>query len=264
MSDIKYEQALNMDHNMSHGQFTDVLFPEMFTLAAPVGNELVLDVGTGTGHLAHMLSHKVSEGCIIGIDDSETLLRIAKEKAVSEKISNYFPLRANGQDLFFKDSTFDLAFCVRALQHFDNPLSALKEIKRVLKPDGHLMLCEPVGPEDEKLSEVLTESFQAAHPDYKFYSQGILDGFINGAGLKEIRGTEVVLSYNQEGINGVPMGPHYLEAYHLIRMRKNKELLEKFNEQVFEVTEGPGGKIFIHGNLVFLVTLLEKKTSDRK
>ncbi|MDO8473084.1 MAG: methyltransferase domain-containing protein [Dehalococcoidia bacterium] len=264
MSDITYEQAVKMDHLMSHGQFTDVLFPEMFTLAAPVGKEMVLDVGTGTGHLAHALSHKLNDGCIIGIDDSDAMLQVAKEKAVKEKIANYFPIRAKAEEMFFKDSTFDLAFCVRVLHHFDNPLAALKEIKRVLKADGHLMLCEPLGPNDGKLREVLTESFQAAHPDYKFYSQEMLEGMLNGAGFQEIRGTEAALSYNQEGLGGVPMGPHYMEAYHLVRMRKNAELMQKFNEQVFEVTEGPGGKIFIHGSLVFLVTLLGKKTSARK
>lgn len=38
-SDVTYEQAQNMDHLMSHEQFNNVLFPEMFTLAAPQGND---------------------------------------------------------------------------------------------------------------------------------------------------------------------------------------------------------------------------------
>ncbi len=261
-NDMTYEQALEMDHLMSHGQFTSVLFPEIFTLTAPQGNELVLDVGTGTGNLAHALAHKITGGCIFGIESSDAMLRVAKEKAVS--LTNYFPIKGHGGELFFCDSAFDLAFCVRALQSFEDPLKGLKEIKRVLKADGHLMLCEPVGPADEKLRDILTQTFQAAHPGYRFFSAEQIDNTIKGAGFEEVRGTEAVLAFHQEGLGGVPMGPHYMEAYHAIRMRKDPKLLEKFNEEVFQVSEGPGGKINIHGNLTFLISLLEKRPSIRK
>ena len=264
MTDYTYEQALNMDHMMSHAQFNTMLFPEIMTLTAPQGNEMVLDVGTGSGQFAHALAHKVTEGTIIGIDDSDSMLRVGREKATKDNLFNYYPLKASAEDLLFRDSIFDLAFCVRALHHFDAPGKGLREIGRVLKKDGHLMLCEPLGPKDEKLRAALTEAFQAVHPDHKFFSPEMIDEMLLSAGFQEIRGTEVALAFHQEGIGGVPMGPHYMEAYHMIRMRQDKDLLDRFNEQVLQVSEGPGGKIFIHGELKFLVSLQEKRQLGTK
>ncbi|MBI2859549.1 MAG: methyltransferase domain-containing protein [Chloroflexi bacterium] len=259
-----YEQALDMDRLMSHEQFTNVLFPEIFTLVAPVGNELVLDVGTGTGHLAHALSHKITSGYIFGIDNSDAMLRVAKEKAVKENLNNYFPIKGTAENPLFCEHVFDLAFCVRALHHFAEPMKGLKEIKRVLKADGHLLLCEPVGPEDERLRELLTQTFSAAHPGHKLFSGEMIDDYAKSAGFQQVRGTDAVLAFHQEGLGGVPMGPHYMEAYHAIKMRKDAKLLDKFNEQVFQVTEGPGGKIHIHGNLTYIISYLEKKPPLRK
>ena len=259
MTDYTYEQALNMTM-MSHAQST--LCCSQMTLTAPQGNEMVLDVGTGTGQFAHALAHKVTEGTIIGIDDSDSMLRIAREKAIKDNLFNYYPLKASAEDMLFRDSIFDLAFCVRSLHHFDDPGKGLREISRVLKKDGHLTLCEPLGPKDEKLRAALTEAFQAVHPDHKFFSPEMIDEMLLSAGFQEIRGTEVALAFHQEGIGGVPMGPHYMEAYHMIRMRRTRNSWTNSTNRCSRCG-GTGGKIFIHGELK-LVSLQEKRQPGTK
>lgn len=264
MNETEYQKALDMDSLMSHQEFTKVLFPEIITVSAPKGNEVTLDVGTGTGHLADVLVTKIPEGVVIGVDESDAMLRVAREKAVKRGLHNYYPFKARAEDIPFRDGYFDLAYCVRAMHHFDDPLRALKEVHRLLKANGNFLLCEPLGPRDEGLRQVLTEAFQAAHPDHKFFSGDQIDSLIKEAGFNEVRGTEIGLAFHQEGLGGVPMGPHYMEAYHLIKMRGDSRLLEKFNEQVLQVTEGPGGSIFLHGTLYFLVSYLEKVKAAKK
>ncbi|MBI4339790.1 MAG: hypothetical protein HY680_07535, partial [Chloroflexi bacterium] len=134
----------------------------------------------------------------------------------------------------------------------------------VLKPQGNLVLAEPLGPRDEQLRQVMTEAFQGPHPGHRLFSPEEVDKIVADAGFREVRGTEVALAFHQEGIGGVPMGPHILEAYHLIRMRKDARLLEKFNEEVLQVTEAPGGKVFIHGSIAMLVSVQEKRPPEPK
>lgn len=261
MQDVTYERALEMDQMLSQAEFTKILFSEMMGMITPRGDELVLDVGTGTGHLAGVLAPRLSRGYIVGIDGSDAMLRVAREKSVSQGLFNYFVLKSRAEHLLFRDSEFDLAFCLRAMHHFEEPRKALQEINRVLKKEGNLVLCEPLGPRDERLRQVLTEAFQMAHPDHRFYSVEDIDNLIAESGFHELKGSEIVLALHQDGIQDVPMGPHYLQAYQMIKSRNDSQLLRKFAQEIFQVSEGKEG-IHIRGSLTFLVSLLAKQTAE--
>src|SRR5437867_900260 len=73
-------------------------------LAAPVKNEHVLDVGTGTGLVAHLVAPKVSPGMVLGIDLSENMLSIARAK--KQKNVQFVGMAA--EHLVFRPGTFDL------------------------------------------------------------------------------------------------------------------------------------------------------------
>lgn len=256
--DISYERALEMDRLMRESEFQNLLFSEMLSLVTLEGDEIVLDVGTGTGLLAEILAEKLKEGAIFGVDQSPAMLRVAQEKVVQKKLHNYYLLKCPAEELVFRDALFDLAFCVRALHHFADPAMALKELNRVLKGEGKLVMCEPLSPEDEELKQVLTEAFQAGHPGYKFFAGADLYSLFQGAGFAETQATDMVFTFDQDGTGGIPMGPHYLQAYQLIKSRGDEELLRKFERELFQVTER-GGLVHLRGKLGFLVTVLGRK-----
>src|SRR5437016_12055280 len=72
-------------------------------LAAPAKNEHVLDVGTGTGLVAHLVGPRVSPGLVIGIDLSENMLAVAR--AHQRKNLQFVGMAA--EHLVFRPQTFD-------------------------------------------------------------------------------------------------------------------------------------------------------------
>ncbi|HYS96801.1 MAG TPA: methyltransferase domain-containing protein [Candidatus Dormibacteraeota bacterium] len=103
-------------------------------LAAPIKHELVLDVGTGTGLVAHLVAPRVSPGLVMGIDLSENMLSVAR----AHKTKNAQFVGMAAEHLVFRPATFDLVTMGEALAYFADPTTALAEANRVLRPGGRL------------------------------------------------------------------------------------------------------------------------------
>jgi ubiquinone/menaquinone biosynthesis C-methylase UbiE len=103
-------------------------------LAAPKKGEHALDVGTGTGLVAHLVATKVSPGSVIGIDLSDRMLSIARSK----KGKNLQFLGMAAERLVFKPEMFELVTMGQALAYLADPADALAEAHRVLRPGGRL------------------------------------------------------------------------------------------------------------------------------
>lgn len=105
-------------------------------LANPTKGEQVLDVGTGTGLVAHLVAPKVKPGLLFGIDLSDHMLAIARKK----KEANVQFLGMAAEHLVFRPATFDLVTMGEVLTYVADPASALDEAYRVLRPGGRLAL----------------------------------------------------------------------------------------------------------------------------
>ena len=103
-------------------------------LASPAKHEHVLDVGTGTGLVAHLVAPRVSPGTVLGIDLSETMLSIARAK----KSKNLQFVGMAAEHLVFRPGSFDLVTMGEALAYLADPTTALEEAHRVLRPGGRL------------------------------------------------------------------------------------------------------------------------------
>jgi ubiquinone/menaquinone biosynthesis C-methylase UbiE len=105
-------------------------------LANPAKHEHALDVGTGTGLVAHLVAPRVSPGTVIGIDLSENMLSIARNR----KAKNVQFVGMAAEHLVFRPETFDLVTMGEALAYLSDPTTALEEAHRVLRPGGRLAL----------------------------------------------------------------------------------------------------------------------------
>jgi len=103
----------------------------------PKQSERILDVACGVG----ILSLKIAEkGCEVrGIDSSEDAINSAKRLAEIAGIACKFEA-GNAEDLPYPDECFDKIVCSSSLEHFKDDIKALKEMHRVLKPNGKVIL----------------------------------------------------------------------------------------------------------------------------
>jgi ubiquinone/menaquinone biosynthesis C-methylase UbiE len=99
-------------------------------------NMMVLDCGCGPGAITTDFAKIVAPGKVIGIDIDESQIEFARNHTGGLGIENLDFKVADIYKLPFLDDSFDAAFAHTTFQHLSDPVSALKEIYRVLKPGG--------------------------------------------------------------------------------------------------------------------------------
>lgn len=97
----------------------------------------VLDVACGPGNFSRDFARTASDGLVVGIDASASMLAVAVRETES---TNLAYLRGDARVLPFRDGSFDAICCFAALYLIEEPMRALAEIVRVLAPGGRVAL----------------------------------------------------------------------------------------------------------------------------
>jgi SAM-dependent methyltransferase len=100
----------------------------------------VLEAAPGPGYLAVELA-KLGSYRVTGIDISETFVRLAREHAAQAGVDVVFR-QGDAAALPFPDATFDFAVCRAAFKNFSDPVGALAEMHRVLRPGGCALIID--------------------------------------------------------------------------------------------------------------------------
>ncbi len=107
----------------------------------------ILGCATGTGDLALAFKRKVGgSGRVVGTDFCPEMLQSAPAKAQKEGLSVEFQV-ADAMALPFADATFDVASIAFGIRNVDDPVKCLKEMARVVKPGGRVVVLEFGQPE---------------------------------------------------------------------------------------------------------------------
>ena len=119
-----------------------------FLLKNRQSTDSVLDIATGTGDFAILAYDKLKANRIVGIDISEGMMAIGKEKVEKLGLADHITFQKEDcARMSFADDSFDAVISAFALRNFQNLDECLKEMHRVLKDDGHFSvvdLCTPV------------------------------------------------------------------------------------------------------------------------
>ena len=107
-------------------------------LLSGVKSSLILDLGCGDGSIARRIGSIVSADEVFGAD----ILREAVEKANSLGVK-CFQIDLNKDVLPFDDEYFDLCIALELIEHLIDPDVFIKEVKRVMKPNGIFLLSTP-------------------------------------------------------------------------------------------------------------------------
>ena len=124
-------------------------------LARPNGDSLALDVATGSGHTGAALAPHVAS--VVCVHITSEMIAEAEKLTLELGLGNVRFCLANAQALPFQDGAFNIVTCRRAAHHFSDIAKALREIKRVLRSEGRLVLDDRSVPEDDFVDSCMNE-----------------------------------------------------------------------------------------------------------
>lgn len=99
----------------------------------------ILDLGCGPGTITADLAALVPQGSVVGVDAVESILDRARSLADSRGLKNLTYEAGDGNNLRFKDGEFDIVFCHQLVQHVNDPVGVLKEMRRVCRNNGGIV-----------------------------------------------------------------------------------------------------------------------------
>jgi SAM-dependent methyltransferase len=230
----------------------------MLDLAGVQAGSRVLDVAAGTGESTIMAAHRVGPtGYVLATDNSSSMLSIAGEAAQKENLTNIETGVMNAENLELEADSFDAVICRNALMHFPNPIKALTEMCRVVKPRGKIAVMVHSSLEKNPYHGIpfgvirrlgnLPAPTANEHSMYALGDPGRLEEVYNKAELPHVM------------IHAVPRPRHFSSAADAVggmrktgRGREVKELMSRLNEadrerawteiaEQFKQFEGPNG-----------------------
>jgi ubiquinone/menaquinone biosynthesis C-methylase UbiE len=120
------------------GFFTEAMRDKAIERAALPESAVVADVGTGTGFVLQGLVNHAAQ--LVGFDESQEMLDVAQHNLAAY---SHITLRlAEGQNLPATDHSFDAVFANMYLHHAAQPDQAIREMVRILKPGGKLVITD--------------------------------------------------------------------------------------------------------------------------
>ncbi len=96
----------------------------------------LLDIGSGPGTITLDFASRLTSGRVVGIDNAEEAVRVAQRQADQLGAANVEFAVGDVYALDYPDGSFDVVHAHQVLQHLSDPVSALREMRRVCKPGG--------------------------------------------------------------------------------------------------------------------------------
>lgn len=155
--------------------------------------KVALDLCTGTGDLLPLLEKKF--GQVVGADFCAPMLKVAAER-FNSNAKRFELVEADAMSLPFADNTFDTVTVSFGVRNFRDMQAGLREIKRVLKKDGEVLILEFGQPKGFIFG-----------PLFRFYSKYIIP-IIGGI----LTGNREAYTYLPETSKNFPCGKEFVEA----------------------------------------------------
>ncbi len=159
--------------------FTDVntaFANEAIALGPTAG--LLLDVGTGTARIPILICQQ-RPWQIRAIDLSQNMLKVGTQNITRAWLSTQIKLElADAKSMPYADNEFDLVISNSIVHHLPDPMPCFREINRVLKPNGALLLRDLIRPTDNATVEALVSRIG---PEYNPYQAKLFGDSLRAA-----------------------------------------------------------------------------------
>ncbi len=230
------KHAAEFDKRSAIGGIRGTLTAKLIEMIDLKGDEFVLDVATGTGRIARPVAKQLKSGRIVGVDQALAMLDVGHDH--KEYREAYSQAAGEADALPFKGNVFDRAFVSFSLHHFRNPPGVAREVLRVLKNGGKFVVLDPVIKEardaiDTALETKINQVFRRTHgEDFRFHTASSIQRLLMKAGYRIARAHVASCPFDQEGMEGIPTGHHWLEAAEELEIEA-PNLAERMKENYF-------------------------------
>ena len=187
----------------------------------------VLECGCGPGVVTFEIAKKVINGSVIGIDIDKDQIYSNNRKVDESKIKNLKFGVANILELPYTDNFFDIVYMQAVLVHIKNPINAIREVHRVLKNDGLILVKEPVMdraifcPEEP----LFLETFELIDRAIKSYGGDPSVGRKLWPMLNEVGFRDILISSSWEQPDSLDEWPDFYEGWAKVYRGKIGEII---------------------------------------
>ncbi|HEX2525861.1 MAG TPA: metalloregulator ArsR/SmtB family transcription factor [Geminicoccus sp.] len=143
-------QAWDEEHELNAAQ-SKAIDAALLGLFAGVSTPSLLDIGTGTGRVLQLLASRIGYG--LGVDVAQDMLKIARANLDRREARNCQVRHGDMYQLPLPDASFAAVTFHQVLHFADDPFAALSEARRVLAPDGRIIVVDLARHEREELRQ---------------------------------------------------------------------------------------------------------------
>ncbi|SET79459.1 Methyltransferase domain-containing protein [Natronincola peptidivorans] len=176
-----FNDVANQWDTMRKDFFAEEIREKAFEVADIHLGKLAADIGAGTGFITEGLLLKGLQ--VIAVDQSEAMIKKMKSKFGDSKLVDY--REGTAESIPIEKNTVDYIFANMYLHHVEEPLIAIKEMARVLKPGGKMVITDLDQHNNTFLQEEQYDRWMGfKREDIKtwFQTAGLRNVYVNGAG----------------------------------------------------------------------------------
>jgi ubiquinone/menaquinone biosynthesis C-methylase UbiE len=165
---------------------------KLLELANIKNGDKIIDIACGTGLVSFPAAELAGEnGFVMANDISDKMVEMGAAIAKEKNLSNISFQRMDAEELEVEDNSYNIALCALGLMYFPDPLKAIKEMYRLLKPGGHAVVAvwgqrkncgwaEVFEIVDRRVASEVCPMF------YNLGNEGTLQQYMNAGGFKDI------------------------------------------------------------------------------
>jgi len=223
---------------------------KLLQLANIKDGDKIIDIACGTGLVSFPAAELAGEkGFVLANDISDKMVEAGTAIAKERDLSNISFQRMDAEELTVEDDSYSIALCALGLMYFPDPLKAMKEMYRSLKPGGHAVVAvwgqrkncgwaEVFEIVDRRVASEVCPMF------FNLGNEGTLQQYMNAGGFKNISVERInsVLNYSsgEEACGAAFLGGPVALAYNKFSDDIKKEVQKAYIESIksFKSTDG--------------------------
>ena len=172
-----WEEAIEYD-SMDFTEVNTAFAEKAITLAPATAK--VLDAGTGTARIPIIICQQRPQWQIIGIDLAQSMLEVGLKNVTQAGLQQQISLElVDAKQMPYLDGQFDLVISNSIVHHLPAPLPFFLEIKRVLKPNGAILIRDLIRPANQEIINHLVEGIGSDYNEHqkKLFSDSLHAAF---------------------------------------------------------------------------------------